>query len=278
ISANPDNSNLQVANGGGLHPARNVVGGDFLQLVRLGLRDPNDPLILDSIAVIDAVIKYGLPQGPCWRRYNHDGYGQKANGAAFDGAGVGGCWPLLTGERGHYELAAGRDPLPFIKAMEQFANQGGMIPEQVWFADDGFGFKRGEPTGSAMPLCWAHAEYLALVRSRDEGAVFDRIAPAYARYVAGKQRGSPFEIWTKAHRMDRIQQGRNLRIILDAPAVAPWRASTNLSGEIASTETGLGLYFIDLPTADLRGGATIEFSLPNESNLEIQRAEIVGAT
>ncbi len=278
ISANPDTSMLQVANGGGLHPARNVVGGDFLQLVRLGLRDPNDPLILDSIAVIDAVIKHDLPQGPCWQRYNHDGYGQKENGAAFDGAGTGGCWPLLTGERGHYELAAGRDPLPFIKAMEQFANAGGMMPEQVWFADDAFGFRRGEPTGSAMPLCWAHAEYLALVRSRDEGAVFDRIAPAYARYVEEKQRRSPIEVWTKAHRMDRIQQGRNLRIILDGPATAQWRASTNLNGEIASTQTGLGLCFIDLPTADLRVGATIEFSLPNESNLEIQRAEIVAAT
>ncbi|MDQ2919248.1 MAG: glycoside hydrolase family 15 protein, partial [Verrucomicrobiota bacterium] len=278
ISAQPDTSMLQVANGGGLHPARNVVGGDFLALVRLGLRDPNDSLILDSLEVIDAVIKYDFPQGPCWRRYNHDGYGQKANGAAFDGTGTGGCWPLLTGERGHYELAAGRDPLPFIKAMERFSNAGGMMPEQVWFEDDGYGFKRGGPTGSAMPLCWAHAEYLALVRSRAGGVVFDRIAPAYARYVQGKQRASSVEIWTKAHRLDRIQQGRTLRIILDEPGAAQWRTSNNLSGQIASTQIGLGLSFIDLPTADLPIGATVEFSLPNESNLEIQRAEIVGAT
>ena len=143
--AAPDTGMLQIANGGGLYPARNVVGGDFLQLVRLGLRDPHDPLILDSLAVIDAVIKFDLPQGPCWRRYNHDGYGQKADGGAFDGTGVGGCWPLLTGERGHYELAAGRDPLPFIKAMEGFSNAGGMLPEQVWFADDDEkGFKPGD--------------------------------------------------------------------------------------------------------------------------------------
>ncbi len=81
----------------------------------------------DSIKVIDRVIKHDLPQGPCWRRYNHDGYGQKDDGSAYDGTGVGRCWPILTGERGHYELAAGRDPMPFIKAMENFANAGGMI-------------------------------------------------------------------------------------------------------------------------------------------------------
>ncbi len=68
----------------------------------------------DSIAVVDQVLKRDLPGGPSWLRYNHDGYGQKADGRAFDGTGTGGAWPLLTGERGHYELAAGNDPLPFI--------------------------------------------------------------------------------------------------------------------------------------------------------------------
>jgi hypothetical protein len=108
---------IQLANGGGLHPARNVVGGDFLHLVRLGIRSANDPIVRDSIEVIDRVLKHDLPQGPGWRRYNHDGYGQKDDGSAFDGTGVGRCWPILTGERGHYELAAGRDPLPFINSL-----------------------------------------------------------------------------------------------------------------------------------------------------------------
>ena len=134
--ADPNTTMIQIANGGGLHPARNVVGGDFLHLVRLGIRDANDPLVRDSIEVIDRVLKYDLPQGPGWRRYNHDGYGQKDDGSAFDGTGVGRCWPILTGERGHYELAAGRDPKPFIKAMEDFANEGGMITEQLWDGPD----------------------------------------------------------------------------------------------------------------------------------------------
>ena len=81
--ADPNTAMIQIANGGGLHPARNVVGGDFLHLVRLGIRDANDPLVRDSIEVIDRVLKHDLPQGPGWRRYNHDGYGQKDNGSAY---------------------------------------------------------------------------------------------------------------------------------------------------------------------------------------------------
>src|SRR5258707_11103076 len=95
---------------------RNIIGCHFLHLVRLGIRDANDPIVHASIEVIDRVIKRNLPQGPCWRRYNHDGYGQKDDGSAFDGTGVGRSWPVLTGERGHYELAAGRDPMPWIMA------------------------------------------------------------------------------------------------------------------------------------------------------------------
>src|SRR5262252_1947932 len=153
--ADPNTQMIQIANGGGLHPARNVVGGDFLHLVRYGIRRPDDPLVLDSIKVIDRVLKHDLPQGPGWRRNNHDGYGQKDDGSAYNGTGVGRCWPILTGERGHYELAAGHDPKPFIKTIEDFSNEGGMLTEQVWDGPDlpHARMKRGGPTGAAMPLC-----------------------------------------------------------------------------------------------------------------------------
>ena len=146
---------IQIANGGGLHPARNVVGGDFLHLVRYGIREPDSPLMRDSIEVIDRVLKHDLPQGPGWRRYNHDGYGQKADGSAYDGTGVGHCWLLLTGERGHYELAAGRDPKALIATMEDVSDQGGMLTEQIGGGDDLplARMKRGSPTGAAMPPC-----------------------------------------------------------------------------------------------------------------------------
>src|SRR5664279_1005711 len=151
--ADPNTTMLAIANGGGVQPARNVVGGDFLHLVRLGIRAADDPLVRDSIVVMDRLLKCDLPQGPCWRRYNHDGYGQKDDGSAFDGTGVGRAWPILTGERGHYELAAGRDPMPFIAATEKFANEGGMISEQLWNGEDLGGMRRGLPTGAAMRPC-----------------------------------------------------------------------------------------------------------------------------
>ena len=104
----------------------------FLELVRYGVRRADDPLIIDSLKVVDAVLKTDLPQGPGWHRYNWDGYGQRPDGGPFQGWGQGRVWPLLTGERAHYELAAGNDPAPLIATYERFATLGQMMPEQVW--------------------------------------------------------------------------------------------------------------------------------------------------
>lgn len=258
----PDEAEMSIANGGGGYPARNIVGGDFLQLVRLGVRAATDALIVDSIAVMDHVLKRDLPQGPCWRRYNHDGYGQKADGSAYDGSGEGRCWPILTGERGHYELAAGRDPLPFIEAMEKFANEGGMLPEQVWDTDDSPNgkMKRGGPTGSAMPLCWTHAEYVSLVRSHKDGVCFDRIDPVYQRYVKGGA-DSKIEMWTLAHQPRVIAKGKTLRIITQASAKIHWSFDGWVTANDLDTRgAGLGCGFADLPSDQLQAGTPIVFT------------------
>jgi glucoamylase len=258
----PDTAMIQIANGGGIHPARNLVSGDFLDLVRLGIRDAHDPLIVDSLAVIDAVLKRELPQGPCWRRYNHDGYGQKEDGSAYDGTGIGRCWPLLTGERGHYELAAGRDPFPFIEAMERFANEGGMFPEQVWdeAALPEARMEPGHSIGSAMPLCWAHAEYLTLLRSRKDGAVFDCIPAVQKRYCQNKQE-CPYEFWTFAHQPGSIALGKVLRIVTAASVMVHWSMDGWQTVKDQQTEeTNLGCWFIDLPADQLRTGAEIVFT------------------
>ncbi|MGA2747348.1 MAG: glycoside hydrolase family 15 protein [Verrucomicrobiota bacterium] len=261
--ADPNTTTLQIANGGGEHPARNVVGGDFLQLVRFGIRAANDPIVRSSVDVIDRVLKRDLPQGPCWRRYNHDGYGQKDDGTAFDGAGVGRSWPILTGERGHYELAAGRDPLPFIKAMEKFANAGGMISEQLWDDDDlpNGKMKRGQPTGAAMPLCWSHAEYVSLVRSRHDGVCYDRIEPAFQRYVAHPV-PSRHEIWLLRHPLRHIPRGKILRIIVEAQATVIWTADNWATKTAAHTSFSapLRLWHTDIPTEKLASGAAVEFT------------------
>jgi glucoamylase len=259
----PNTTMIQLANGGGLHPARNVVGGDFLHLVRFGIRAANDPIIRDSIEVIDRVIKHDLPQGPCWRRYNHDGYGQKADGGAFDGTGVGRCWPILTGERGHYELAAGRDPRPFIATIENFANQGGMLTEQLWDGPDlpDAHMKFGCPTGAAMPLCWSHAEYIALVRSCHDGVCIDRVGPAFQRYVSHPVQ-SNYEIWTLRYPARRVSRGKILRIILAARATVVWSTDGGASNLLDTVhESRLDLWFADLPTADWPAGSTLTFTL-----------------
>ena len=261
--ADPNTTMVPIANGGGFRPARNVVGGDFLHLVRLGIRPANDPIILDSIKVIDRVLKRDLPQGPSWRRYNWDGYGQKDDGRAFDGTGVGRCWPILTGERGHYELAAGHDPKPFIEAMEKFANDGGMISEQLWDAEDlpDGSIKRGCPTGAAMPLCWSHAEYVSLVRSRHDGVCFDRVEPAFQRYVVDPVE-SRHEIWSLRHPLRRVPHGKILRIILAAEATIVWStdgwAHTNTRDTAHQSE--LNLWFADFPTVDWPVSAVLEFT------------------
>ncbi len=261
-SPEPDEAEFLVANGGGRHLARNVVGGDFLQLVRLGVRAAEDPLIVDSVAVIDDVLKRDLPQGPCWRRYNHDGYGEKADGSAYDGTGEGRSWPLLTGERGHYELAAGRDPLPFIQAMEGFANEGGMLPEQVWDAEDSSDgkMKRGSPTGSAMPLCWTHAEYVSLVRSHKDGVCFDRIEPVYQRYAKART-GSKVDIWTLAHQPQLMPRGRTLRIITGRAGTIHFSLDAwATANDLELRDAGFGCWFGDLPSDRLDGGAHVVFT------------------
>ena len=83
--------------------------------------------------------------------------------------GIGRVWPLLTGERAHFELAAGRveNAEQLLATMESFANEGSLISEQVWDSPDiaERELRFGHPSGSAMPLVWAHAEYLKLRRS-----------------------------------------------------------------------------------------------------------------
>lgn len=230
-------------------PAKDIVDAGFLELVRYGIRKPGDPLIEDSLAVVDAVLKVETPFGPCWRRYNHDGYGQRPDGGPFQGWGQGRAWPLLTGERGHYELAAGRSPQPYIRAMEGFASKGGLLPEQVWDETDRpeAGMFLGRPTGSAMPLMWAHAEYIKLLRSAAESQVFDLIPIVADRYRAGVGR-KDLEIWKPVRQVREVETGHTLRI--QAPVRFRLRWSPDEWQTIADSDSissGLGIEYVDLP-------------------------------
>lgn len=232
-------------------PAKDVVDAGFLELVRYGIRRPGDPLIEDSLRVVDAVLKVETPYGPCWRRYNHDGFGQRKDGGPFLGYGRGRAWPLLTGERGHYEFAAGRDPGPYLRAMEGFASKGGMIPEQVWDEPDWpeVGMILGRPTGSAMPLMWAHSEYIKLLRSVADGKVFDRIDIVADRYLNGRGR-KDLEIWMFPRQVKEVATGGTLRI--QCPGRFRLRWTTDEWGtwrDDDCRDSGLGIGFVDIPVA-----------------------------
>jgi glucoamylase len=198
--------------------AREVVDAGFLELVRYGIRRADDPLILDSLRVIDHVLKINTPYGTCWRRYNHDGYGQKKDGGPYEGWGQGRAWPLLSGERAHYELAAGGDYESLIDAMERFSSKGGMLPEQIWDAADipSESLYLGRSAGAAQPLVWAHSEYLKLLRSATDGKVFDRIAIVEERYGVPQEKRrfkNHYEIYSSGRPITKIYAGRTLRIV-----------------------------------------------------------------
>ncbi len=228
ITANDDpndNGSLVDRNGRGELQEKDVLDAGFLELVRYGVRDADDKYVLDSLEELDDQslphplrVKYEFQFGddpvkyPGWRRYGLDGYGEDfktgANyGASGTDGGVGGgmspdqrgrVWPFFTGERAHYELAAGADKellrLRYVKALENFANTGLMLPEQVF---EGVGvnplgpdqqprYQVGEGTNSATPLAWTHAEYLKLLRSLADNQVWDHYTPVSDRYAAGQ--------------------------------------------------------------------------------------------
>jgi glucoamylase len=244
------------------YPAREIVDPGFLELVRYGVRDANDPLVSDSLRVVDAVLKTETPAGPFWHRYNHDGYGQCADGTSFKGWGVGRLWPLLTGERGHYELAAGRDAAPYLRALEQCAVGIGLIPEQLWdqCAIPEKLLQFGGPTGSAIPLMWAHAEYIKLVRSIVDKKVFDCIEPVRERYSSGRRVDrNPIEVWTHKRRVPSVSAGRWLRVIAGEPFTLNWTVNEwqDRSGT-AATPTALGVWFVDVATESV---TRLRFSL-----------------
>ena len=161
--------------------------------------------------------------------------------------------------------------------METFANAGGMLPEQLWDADDvpEGTMKRGGPTGSAMPLCWAHAEYVTLVRSHHDGVCFDRIEPVYQRYAkAGTD--SKIDMWTLAHQPQRIVQGNTVRIITEKAATIHWSVDGWVtSNDLDTRDAGCGCWFGDLPSAHLSAGTRIVFTLLWQAGWEGQDFQVM---
>jgi glucoamylase len=163
----PDAQNLISISNSASVDQRSLVDPSFLELVRLGLLKPGDPLVTSTLQVVDDTLRVQTPNGVSWRRYQGDRYGERDRANAILDKGH--LWPLLTGERGVYEFAAGHleAAASLSESLAKFANAGGMIPEQIW-EDTGTG------TGSATPLLWAHAEYIVLLKALSSGGIIDQ--------------------------------------------------------------------------------------------------------
>jgi glucoamylase len=246
-------------------PAATMVSLDALAFVRFGLRAPDDPRILSTVKVIDAELKVDTPHGPAWHRYHGDGYGEHADGAPFDGIGIGRAWPLLTGERAHYELAAGRTRAAeeLAQALEAFAGDSGLLPEQVWDSADipERDLFLGQASGAATPLVWAHAEYLKLCRSLQDGEVFDRPPQTVQRYLVKKAATSRHIIWRFNNKVRTMPASRTLRVETLAKAAVHWSVDGwRTVRDTATHDTTLGVHVADLPTTRLRRGDRVDLT------------------
>ena len=277
-TASPTQGFVPIKNrppGENMDRAFHIVSPDVLALVRFCLRAPDDPRILNSLRVIDALLSVQLPQGTCWYRYNGDGYGEHKDGSPFDGSGIGRPWPLLAGERAHYELAAGQRAKAeaLLAVMEGSTNgQSRLLPEQVWDSSDipALELFRGKPTGSACPLVWAHSEYIKLRRSLRDGRIFDQPPQTVQRYQIEKPKRQIFG-WRFNNKARSVPRNKTLRLVLLTPALVHWSIDGwKTSVDTKTRDTGLGTYTLDLPTASLPAGNQILFTFywPQENRWE----------
>jgi glucoamylase len=244
--------------------AVDIVSPDALALVRFGLRAPDDSRILNTIKVIDQLLKITLPGGPAWYRYNRDGYGEHEDGSPFDGTGIGRPWPLLAGERAHYELAAGHpaEAEMLLGTIESAVGLSRLIPEQIWDSKDipERELFAGKASGSACPLVWAHAEYIKLRRSLLDAKIFDQPPQTVERYITKNTQAQHFN-WRFNNKSRTLPRGKTLRLLLMESARVHWSFNNwQTSQDTDSTDSGWNLQYVDLPTEALMADHRIAFT------------------
>jgi len=238
-------------------PAEQTVSPDALALARFGVRPATSPRLAATARVIDAYLARETPRGVAFLRYNGDGYGETEEGAPFEGAGCGRPWPLLAGERAHFELARGDRAAAerFAAALEGFRSPAGLIPEQVW---DGPALPArhlvpGGATGSARPLVWAHAEAAKLRRSLREGRVFD--LPEFP----ARPSDEPRVCW-RPDRPVRVPAGMPLRVETLRAGIVRWsRDGWADAHDERLQPSGLGTWYADFPPANAGARLVLTF-------------------
>ncbi|MGA2014562.1 MAG: glucodextranase DOMON-like domain-containing protein, partial [Solirubrobacteraceae bacterium] len=205
-----------LMNGAPTVDQRSVIDAGFLELVRLGVLPASDPDVQATVAIVDKEIEVTTPSGPGFYRYgvdaangSDDGYGDcyqpSASSCTVPGApwpptdaGTGHLWPVLSGEHGEYDIAAGdpADATTLLTAMRTMTSGQGLEPEQVWEDPDlaaspygtdpataSIGFQDGQPAGSASPLTWAQAQVARLTLDLGAGRDLETPAIVTRRYV-----------------------------------------------------------------------------------------------
>lgn len=255
---------LHIANRNGLQmPEADIIGLDYIYLSRLGLRSASSEELSNTTKVVDAELRRETPSGPSYYRYNEDGYGEHDDGRAFDGSGRGRLWPLLTGERGHFAIQLGEDVLPYLHAMIKMTGKCSLLPEQVWDAAtiEEHRLFPGQPTGSAMPLLWAHAEFIKLAAAIHNGQPIELLDCVHRRY--NFIRPEP-KVWFWRSNQPFNSLPLNTEVVLEE--IRPFIISARISVEretdlnFESMEAAFGIHQIRLDRSLFEGEVEVVFT------------------
>ncbi len=254
-----------LANAGPTLDEREIIDHGFLDLVRMGIIPADDETIQNSLDVVDDTIRVEADPGAGFYRYNGDGYGERARedeGAPWsvEHKGKGRLWPLLTGERGEYELLADEvrlDPEDCLKTIQNFANSGRMIPEQVWDREHSteYGWEFGEGTGAATPLAWSMAQYVRLAHGISAGEPVETPDFVDERY---RQRQIHQPDRSPAMRVDTQFQGNQLIV------------SGETTGDCVAIKTPADSAFIEVDDGAFEVELDVE---PGENQVVVAAAE-----
>jgi glucoamylase len=247
--------------------AEALIGLEFLYLPRLGLREPDDQRILDTLEVVDRLIRKDTPSGrAAYNRYNVDGYGEWLDGSGWPRrkVGIGRPWPILSGEFGHYSLLRGDDAMDEMAAMLEMRGKGGLLPEQIWDVNPlpWRSLQPGKPAGSAMPLAWAHSELIKLAITATRGQPVEQLQMVIDRWSRRPPRSDPW-FWLDVAHVTRVPAERTLVVTDRQPFTLHYGFDDPDNwhdvSEREANPLGLGMFGAALEPADQAGHTSVFF-------------------
>lgn len=110
-----------------------------------------------------------------------------------------------------------------------------------------------------MPLMWAHAEYIKLLRSIADGQAFDLIPIVAERYLGGRGR-QDLEVWKPVRQVRQVSSGQTLRVQAPRPFLLHWSSNEwEIATDTPPISTPLGIHFVDIPISAMQS-APIRFT------------------